>query len=227
MIEALQRPAIIGMAEHRPRREQLVERQRAMKDVAAEQAEIPLEIERRQNLAADHACREARRILSTVAIIRSATSSRWSSHDAPSGNCGATCWQNRLATCWPGGRKRVVERRGDQHLHHRLAAPAVRAGVVPGAVHVAEARADDDAGGEMIAGAGNAVKEGRADSATLIRNVPEPLRQRAMRSRNGGSAPAGSSRVYSNFGLTLATTYCARMVRRRRGRRPRRGRSRR
>ena len=48
-------------------------------------------------------------------------------------------------------RQRIVERRGDQHLDHRLAAPAVRAGVQPGAVHVAEARRDDDAGGEMIA----------------------------------------------------------------------------
>src|SRR6185369_7066295 len=62
MVEALQRPAIVGMAEHRPRREQLIERQRAMKDVAAEQAELPLQIERRQYLAADHACRKARRV---------------------------------------------------------------------------------------------------------------------------------------------------------------------
>ena len=32
-----------------------------MKNVAAEQAELPLEVERRQHLAADHACRKARR----------------------------------------------------------------------------------------------------------------------------------------------------------------------
>ncbi len=61
MVEALQRPAIIGVAQHRPRREQLIERQRAVKDVAAEQAELPLEVERRQHLAADHARRKARR----------------------------------------------------------------------------------------------------------------------------------------------------------------------
>src|SRR5262245_50973016 len=38
VIEALQRPAVVGMAEHRPRGEQLVQRQRAVEDVAAEQA---------------------------------------------------------------------------------------------------------------------------------------------------------------------------------------------
>src|ERR1700731_2613189 len=63
MIETLQGSAIIGVAEHRPRREQLIERQRAMKDVAAEQAELALQIERRQDLPADHARRKARRIL--------------------------------------------------------------------------------------------------------------------------------------------------------------------
>src|SRR5216683_621275 len=62
MVEALQGSAIVRVAEHRPRREQLVQRQRAMKNIAAEQAELALEIERRQNLPADHACREARRI---------------------------------------------------------------------------------------------------------------------------------------------------------------------
>ena len=36
MVEALQGPAIIGVAQHRPRREQLVQCQRAVKDVAAQ-----------------------------------------------------------------------------------------------------------------------------------------------------------------------------------------------
>src|SRR5258705_6797239 len=63
MVETPQGAAIIGMAEHRPRRKQLVQRQRAMKNVAAEQAELALEIERRQDMAANHARREAWRIL--------------------------------------------------------------------------------------------------------------------------------------------------------------------
>ena len=50
-------------------------------------------------------------------------------------------------------------------------------------------------------------------SATLIRNVPEPLRQLPMRARKaGGSASSGISRVYSSFGFTPEATYLARMV---------------
>ena len=39
----------------------------------------------------------------TVSMIRSAAASRTSSQERPSGRSGANCWQNRLATCWPGG----------------------------------------------------------------------------------------------------------------------------
>src|SRR5882672_1878981 len=62
MIEPFQGAAVVGVAQHRPRREQLVERQRAVEDIPTQQAEFPFEIERRQNLPADHACRKARRI---------------------------------------------------------------------------------------------------------------------------------------------------------------------
>src|SRR5215204_1977124 len=54
-VESLERAAIVGIAEHRTRPEQLVERQGAVKDVAAGQAEHLLEIERRQRLVAEHA----------------------------------------------------------------------------------------------------------------------------------------------------------------------------
>src|ERR1700758_396392 len=49
VIKTLQRAAIIGMAEHRPRREQLIERQRAVEDVSAKQPELALEVERRKD----------------------------------------------------------------------------------------------------------------------------------------------------------------------------------
>src|SRR5262249_23160607 len=62
VIEPLKRPAIIGVAEHGAGGEQLIERQRAMKDVAAGQPEHLFEVERAQGLAADHAPRETRRI---------------------------------------------------------------------------------------------------------------------------------------------------------------------
>src|SRR5262249_61374053 len=61
VIESRKRRAIIGIAERRTRPEQLVERQGAMKDVAAGQPEHLFEIERAERLAADHARLEARR----------------------------------------------------------------------------------------------------------------------------------------------------------------------
>src|ERR1700742_3510146 len=45
MIESLQWPAIVGVTEHRPRGKQLVERQRAVENVAAEKPELPLQVE--------------------------------------------------------------------------------------------------------------------------------------------------------------------------------------
>ena len=59
-------------------------------------------------------------------------------------------------------RQRGIERRGDQHLDDRLAAPAMFAGVVIGAVHIGERRCDDDARGMMIADlAAGQAREGR------------------------------------------------------------------
>ncbi len=46
-------------------------------------------------------------------------------------------------------REAVVQCRGDQYLHDRLLRPAVRACVEVGALHIAERRRDDDAGGVM------------------------------------------------------------------------------
>mgnify|MGYP003576788349 CR=1 FL=1 len=47
-------------------------------------------------------------------------------------------------------RQAVVEGRGDQHFHDRLARPAMRLRVHESEVHVGEARRDDDAGGVML-----------------------------------------------------------------------------
>src|SRR5258708_28221629 len=62
MVEPFQRPAIIGVAEHRPRREQLIERQRAMKHIAAEPAELALHIQPPQELPAAHPCPDTPRV---------------------------------------------------------------------------------------------------------------------------------------------------------------------
>src|SRR4051812_11031937 len=61
-IKALERAAIIGIAEHRPCPEQLIERQRAMENIAATETEYPFEVEWAQYLAAEHAVLETRRI---------------------------------------------------------------------------------------------------------------------------------------------------------------------
>jgi hypothetical protein len=55
MVETRKRPAIVGVAQHRPGGEQLIEGQGSVKDVAAEEAEVPFEVEGRKSLAADDA----------------------------------------------------------------------------------------------------------------------------------------------------------------------------
>ena len=47
MVEAFEGPAVIGVAQHRPRREYLVQGQRAVEDISAQQSEFALEIKRR------------------------------------------------------------------------------------------------------------------------------------------------------------------------------------
>ncbi|MFG3757303.1 hypothetical protein, partial [Klebsiella pneumoniae] len=53
MVEAWQRAAVVGVAQHRPGGKQLVQRQGAMENVTADQPEVALEIERGQHLAGD------------------------------------------------------------------------------------------------------------------------------------------------------------------------------
>src|SRR5512138_1053425 len=50
------------MAQHRPRGPELIERELAVEDVAARQAELPLEIGGRERAVAEHARAESRRV---------------------------------------------------------------------------------------------------------------------------------------------------------------------
>src|ERR1700722_9431602 len=61
-IESLQGSAIVAVSHHRPRREHLVQAERTMKDIAADQAEGPLEIERAHDLPSQHRGLEIRRM---------------------------------------------------------------------------------------------------------------------------------------------------------------------
>src|SRR5579863_143886 len=51
-VQTAQRPAVVAVTEHRARGEQLVEAQRAVEDVPAEQSERAFQVERTHDLAA-------------------------------------------------------------------------------------------------------------------------------------------------------------------------------
>src|SRR5262249_20576824 len=59
-VQALQRPAVVAVAEHRARGEQLIEAEGAVEDVAAGQAEGALEVERTHDLTSEHGGLEIR-----------------------------------------------------------------------------------------------------------------------------------------------------------------------
>ncbi len=61
-VQPLERSPIVAVAEDRSCRKQLVERQRAMKDVATGKAEFALEVKRGKHAARDDACAEAGRV---------------------------------------------------------------------------------------------------------------------------------------------------------------------
>src|SRR5438309_3000799 len=61
-VQTLERHPVIGRTNHRPGAEQLIEPHLAMEDVAADQTEAALEIERRMDLPADHRRGKARRV---------------------------------------------------------------------------------------------------------------------------------------------------------------------
>jgi hypothetical protein len=61
-VESGERSAIVRKPEHRPRAEQLVECQRAVKDIAADETESAFQVEWRQSDGADDAGFEVRRV---------------------------------------------------------------------------------------------------------------------------------------------------------------------
>src|SRR5437773_12480890 len=61
-VQPAYRRAVVGVTEHGPRRKKLVERERAVEDVPADHAEVPLEVEWREYLAREDARLEIRRV---------------------------------------------------------------------------------------------------------------------------------------------------------------------
>ena len=149
-VEARHRHAVVGIAQHRAGAEQLVEAQLAVEDVAVQQAEAPLQVERREHLPAQHAGLEVggvRRhrvdhhvgelVLGRVPAAPIRQLRRHVLHEQA----------GHMPAC---GCQRGVERRGNQHLHHRLARPAVGARIEIGPLQVVERRSDDDARAVMV-----------------------------------------------------------------------------
>jgi len=88
------------------------------------------------------------------------------------GRSGATCWQNRLATCLPSGARLSSITEGSASRRSGLST-SMRARIVERAIHVSETRRHDDSRGQMSPASGRHENRGNAASATFIRNVPD------------------------------------------------------
>ena len=112
-----------------------------MKNVAADEAEVALEVERRQDLAGDDRCPEAGRV--SLDRLDHQVGDRLARlvPRAPVRQLRRDMLAEERGDVAPGRRERIVERRGDQHFDDRRPRPAVEPRVHEGALHVGEARA--------------------------------------------------------------------------------------
>ena len=117
------------MAEHGPRREQLIQGKRAVEDVAADEPELALEIERAERTSAEHARLEVRRdaidrVDHEVGYFVSRVVPRSSRHDLRQIRMRVLAEEARdvhSRRC-----EAVVDDRGHQHFDDRSLRPAVR-----------------------------------------------------------------------------------------------------
>src|SRR6266487_936950 len=61
-VQPTHRRTVVGITEHGPGREELVERERSVEDVSSDQAELAFEVKRREYLAREDARLESRRV---------------------------------------------------------------------------------------------------------------------------------------------------------------------
>jgi hypothetical protein len=121
-----------------------------VKDIAADQTEGTLEIERTHDLAAEHGRLEIR----CMAVdevdheIRDFLAVRVPRRAVRQHRRDVLAEQARDVPA--PRREAVVERRGNQHLDDRLLRPAAGFGIEIGLLHVGETRRHDDAGGVMF-----------------------------------------------------------------------------
>ena len=149
-VEPFQRPAIIAMAEHRPRAVELIEAELAVEDVAADERELSLHIERRKDHPSKYGRTEIRRIarhrvdhdigdfFATIVPARSIGQLRR--------DMLAEQARDMLAL----RRQAVVEHALNMHLDHRLLRPAGAARVGVGLVQIFQRRRDHHAAAVMV-----------------------------------------------------------------------------
>ena len=149
-VQPLQWHTIIRRADHRPRGKQLVEPHLPVKNIAPDQPEPPLEIQRRVNLPPDHRLGESRRmgidgrddrVRRRLALIVPAP---------PRPQIIAEMLAEQARHMLPLRRQAVVQRRRDQHLDNRLPGPAILPRIKVGVIHIGEARRHDDPRRQMI-----------------------------------------------------------------------------
>src|SRR5690348_966947 len=150
-VKALERHPVVGSADHRPSAEQLVEPHLPVEDIAADETEAALEIERRMDLPAEHGLGEAGcmsiyggdDLVGGLFALFVPASTR--------SEIVAEVLAEQARDVLALRRKRLVESRRDQHFDDRLLRPPVDRRVQPRTVHVIEARGHDDAGRQVIA----------------------------------------------------------------------------
>ena len=146
------------MAQHRPRRPELVEAHPPVEDIAPDQAERALQAFGAEYLPRQDRGAKARRV-------------RLDGVDDRVRRCGFLLrrpFQRRIellaeqaGDMMARRREAVVDLGGNQHLDNRFARPSVRLGVGERPVHVIEAGCDHDPRTQMLARSGQAGKVGQ------------------------------------------------------------------
>ena len=133
------------MAEDRSSREELVQRERAVEDIASDQSELALEIERRQCVPGDDARGKIGRV-----TIDGGDHQRFDFlfHRVP--RCAVRQFRVRVLAkeardMLAVRRERCVDQRWNEHLDDGLARPSGQARVEIGALHVGKRWRHDDA----------------------------------------------------------------------------------
>src|ERR1700744_609589 len=177
-VQTLQRSAVVLISEHRARREHLIERQCAVKYVAADETEGALEIQRALDLAPEHGGFEIRGVLvdGLDHQIRDLVAVRVPGLAIRKLRSNMLAEEARhVLAAW---RQAVVQCRGNHDLHNRLARPAGRACIEIGLLHIGEGRGGNDARRMVI-------RRGLARQTREVRQLAE----RDVHAERPGTAP--------------------------------------